>query len=91
MFESLYDVLNQRYVYKQDVETGKDNKMLRLALGPRSQLCPVKDGFKLIVFVDQQKAYDTLDLPLLNRFEKQVLYSNNFLDEKGLVILEKLQ
>ena len=91
MFEALYDVLNQRYVFKQDIETGKDIKMLRLALGPRSQLCPVKDGFKLIVFVDQQKAYDTLDLPLLNRFEKQVLYSKNFLDDAGLTILNQLQ
>lgn len=47
--------------------------MLRLALGPRSQLCSVEPGFKLIVIVPQLQAYDSLDLPLLNRFEKQVL------------------
>ena len=91
MFESLYDVLNQRYVIKQDIETGQEVKMLRLALGPRSQLCPVKDGFKLVIFVNQQQAYDSLDLPLLNRFEKQVLYSNDFLDDIGTQVLSQLQ
>lgn len=32
MFESLYDVLNQRYVIRTDIETGKEQKLLRLAL-----------------------------------------------------------
>lgn len=86
MFESLYDVLNQRYVYKTDIETGIEKKMLRLALGPRSQLCPVSDGFKLIVIVDQQQAYDSLDLPLLNRFEKQVLFPRDLLNSEGATI-----
>jgi hypothetical protein len=91
MFESLYDVLNQRYVYKTDIETGVEKKMLRLALGPRSQLCPVSDGFKLVVIVDQQQAYDSLDLPLLNRFEKQVLFPRNLLNSQGAAIaLDKL-
>jgi hypothetical protein len=86
MFESLYDVLNQRYVYKTDIETGVEKKMLRLALGPRSQLCPVSDGFKLVVIVDQQQAYDSLDLPLLNRFEKQVLFPRNLLNSEGATV-----
>lgn len=87
MFESLYDVLNQRYVYKTDIETGVERKMLRLALGPRSQLCPVAEGFKLIVIVDQQKAYDSLDLPLLNRFEKQVLFPRDLLHSQGACLM----
>ncbi|CAE7238243.1 RNF213 [Symbiodinium microadriaticum] len=92
MFESLYDVLNQRYVRKTDIETGQEKLMLRLALGPRSQLCPVEKGFKLIVIVDQQQAYDSLDLPLLNRFEKQVLFPSDLLrSEMCGQALEKVQ
>ena len=73
IYESLYDVLNQRHVVKIDPKTGKMKRMLRLAIGARSQLCQVADGFKICVVVEQQHAYDHLDLPLLNRFEKQVL------------------
>jgi hypothetical protein len=90
MFESLYDILNQRYVSRTDIETGKEQKLLRLALGPRSQLCPVSEGFKLIVIVDQQQAYDTLDLPLLNRFEKQVLNPEDLLGEQEKLIVSQL-
>ncbi|CAK9251645.1 unnamed protein product [Sphagnum jensenii] len=58
IYESLYDVLNQRYVMSQD------KRLLRLAMGSRSQLCPVENGFKLIVIVQQNHAYENLDLPL---------------------------
>lgn len=73
IYESLYDVLNQRYVTQRDFDTGTERRMLRLAMGSRSQLCPVKNGFKLIVVVNQAHAYEKLDLPLLNRFEKQII------------------
>ena len=51
--------------------------MLRLAIGSRSSLCPVVDGFRLIVVAEQDYAYRSLDLPLLNRFEKQVSITHN--------------
>jgi hypothetical protein len=73
IYEALYDVLNQRYVFKTDPKTGVTRKMLRLAIGARSQLCYVDDAFKIVVVVEQDHAYNDLDLPLLNRFEKQVL------------------
>ena len=72
MYEALYDVLNQRYLIKKDTETGKVQRLLRLAIGSRSSLCPVEDGFRIIVIAEQQYAYSELDLPLLNRFEKQI-------------------
>jgi hypothetical protein len=72
IYESLYDVLNQRYVTKTD-KAGRQRRMLRLAIGTRSQLCPVATGFRIIVIVDSTRAYRDLDLPLLNRFEKQLL------------------
>ena len=73
IYEALYDVLNQRYLLKTNEETGQVRRMLRLAIGTRSQLCQVADTFKIVVVVEQQHAYTALDLPLLNRFEKQVL------------------
>lgn len=42
IYEALYDVLNQRYVNKTDEKLGKTRRMLRLAIGTRSQLCPVE-------------------------------------------------
>eukprot|EP01062_Namystynia_karyoxenos_P054291 TRINITY_DN4457_c1_g1_i1.p1 TRINITY_DN4457_c1_g1~~TRINITY_DN4457_c1_g1_i1.p1 ORF type:complete len:3111 (+),score=983.00 TRINITY_DN4457_c1_g1_i1:397-9729(+) len=77
IYESLYDVLNQRYVTRVSMETGRPRKMLRLAIGARSQLCPVQEGFRIVVVAEAEHAYTNLDLPLLNRFEKQVL---NFVD-----------
>ena len=68
IYESLYDVLNQRYVSNRDPNTNIVTKQLRLAMGPRSQLCPVREGFKLIVIVQENQAFENLDLPLLNRF-----------------------
>jgi E3 ubiquitin-protein ligase RNF213 len=78
IYEALYDVLNQRFVMKKDGQ-GNTKRMLRLAIGSRSQLCNVADGFKMIVIVEQDHAYRTLDLPLLNRFEKQVLCGEDVL------------
>ena len=68
IYESLYDVLNQRYVTRTSHETGKEHKMLRLAVGARSQLCPVQEGFRIVVVAEQGHAYENLDLPLLNRY-----------------------
>jgi len=51
IYESLYDVLNQRYVVRSTA--GHVRRSLRLAIGARSQLCPVKDGFQLIVIVER--------------------------------------
>ena len=79
MYEALYDVLNQRYLMKKDNATGKVQRLLRLAIGSRSSLCPVKEGFRIIVIAEQEYAYRELDLPLLNRFEKQIMSSNEVL------------
>lgn len=91
IYESLYDVLNQRYVRQRDPDTGKEKLMLRLAIGKRSQLCVVEPGFKLIVIVQQSHAYDNLDLPLLNRFEKQVVTPVDVISAKALQVYDSLQ
>ena len=52
-----YDILNQRYVIRRNERRGTVQKLLRLAVGTRSQLCPVHDNFKVVVVVEQQHAY----------------------------------
>ena len=52
IYEALYDVLNQRYVRRRS-EEGEVELMLRLAIGAKSQLCPVKESFKLLVLVEE--------------------------------------
>lgn len=91
IYESLYDVLNQRYLTKVNPRTKQVRRLLRLAIGPRSHLCEVGDGFRLIVVVDQQHAYDSLDLPLLNRFEKQVLRPVDMLSPLQRQVVSDLQ
>ena len=41
MYEALYDVLNMRYLVKRDQLTGEKTRLLRIAIGTRSALCPV--------------------------------------------------
>ena len=90
MYEALYDVLNQRYLEKTDQKTGKKQRLLRLAIGSRSSLCQVAPGFRIIVIVEKEYAYRSLDLPLLNRFEKQILTPINALERRSLKVSEEL-
>ena len=57
IYEALYDVLNQRYLTKRDPKTGRTQRLLRLAIGARSQLCAVHDAFKVVVIVEASHAY----------------------------------
>ena len=91
IYEALYDVLNQRYITRTNAETGKVRRMLRLAIGARSQLCPVEEGFRVVVIAEQEHAYTKLDLPLLNRFEKQVLSAADMVDVYERAIVSKLE
>ena len=78
VYEAMYDVLNQRHLAVRDSKTGQTRRMLRLAIGSRSQLCPVHESFKVVVIVEAEQAYSRLDLPLLNRFEvTQLLRTQN--------------
>ncbi len=52
IYEALYEVLNQRYVTKFN-DQNSELKFLRLAIGKRSQLCPVHTSFKVIAIADQ--------------------------------------
>ena len=88
IYEALYDVLNQRYVTQTTVSGTR--RMLRLAIGHQSQLCPVEPGFKIIAIVEEDHARDDLDLPLLNRFEKQLLLPTHLLAENQQQLLSTM-
>lgn len=90
IYEALYDVLNQRYVRRR-TEEGEIELMLRLAIGARSQLCPMAENFKLLVLVDQEQAFKQLDVPFLNRFEKQLLQPADLLPPDRRPLLDSLR
>ncbi|CAE8647524.1 unnamed protein product [Polarella glacialis] len=90
IYEALYDVLNQRYVRRQS-EDGTVERMLRLAIGSRSQLCNVADGFKLVVLVDTDHAQTKLDVPFLNRFEKQLVEPEELLPDDSREAFRRLR
>ena len=68
IYEALYDVLNQRYLVRHNEKTGAIQRMLRLAVGTRSQLCPVGDGFKVVLIVEQVRGVRALVFEYLNHF-----------------------
>ena len=82
LYEALYDVLNQAFVTR--MAGTQVQRFLRLAVGKRSQLCPVHPSFRLIAVTEMEHAYNELDLPLLNRLEKQLLRHSDVCSERGL-------
>ena len=63
IYESLYDVLNQRYVTRRDAR-GRVTKLLRLAIGAHSQLVPVDHRrFKVVVIADERDAWPAAPAP----------------------------
>ena len=62
LYEALYDVLNQAFVRRETGgPEGSVQKFLRLAIGKRSQLCPVHDRFRIIAVAEQEHARQTAD------------------------------
>lgn len=85
IYGSLYDMLNQNYTV-----VGQ-KKNCRVALGPFSNpMCPVHDGFRCIVLIDEQRV-DYTDPPFLNRFEKQLLRYSDVLNEDQTEVISWLK
>jgi len=91
IYESLYDVLNRRFVTRVDPKTGRAQSCLRLAIGARSHLCPVAPSFKVVVIAEEEHALANLDLPLLNRFEKMTFGVEDVLSPRGLALARALR
>ncbi|XP_053396356.1 E3 ubiquitin-protein ligase rnf213-alpha-like [Mercenaria mercenaria] len=86
LYESLYDALNQYYVYYGGA------RYVDLGLGTHRVKCPVHKQFRLIVVAEKQAVYKKFPIPLINRLEKHFLTINTMLtgEQQDLVkILEK--
>ncbi|CAJ1081416.1 E3 ubiquitin-protein ligase rnf213-beta [Xyrichtys novacula] len=64
LYESLYDALNQYYVYLSK------QQYVDLGLGSHRVKCRVHANFRLVVVEDQKKVYEHFPVPLINRLEK---------------------
>ncbi|XP_057290514.1 E3 ubiquitin-protein ligase rnf213-alpha-like isoform X3 [Hydractinia symbiolongicarpus] len=82
LYESLYDALNQYYVYLG----GKS--YVDLGLGTHRVKCRVHEDFKLIVIADKETVYESFPIPLINRLEKHYVVTSTCMtkQEKQVVV-----
>ncbi|KAJ5069103.1 hypothetical protein M0811_11859 [Anaeramoeba ignava] len=85
LFEPLYDLLNQKYVFidgKFISTVSIDVSTTRIFVHPSS---------RIVVIMEKSRAYKDLSLAVLNRFEKQLVLSTDFLNENGKTLTSNLQ
>ncbi|XP_073722611.1 E3 ubiquitin-protein ligase rnf213-beta [Misgurnus anguillicaudatus] len=85
LYESLYDALNQYYVYFSG------QQYVDLGLGSHRVKCRVHKNFRLIVVEDQEKVYKKFPVPLKNRLEKHKVDRSTDLMPWQHKVLEKLK
>uniref|UniRef100_A0A3Q2DU59 RING-type E3 ubiquitin transferase n=1 Tax=Cyprinodon variegatus TaxID=28743 RepID=A0A3Q2DU59_CYPVA len=85
LYESLYDALNQYYVYLSK------QQYVDLGLGSHRVKCRVHKNFRLIVVEDQKKVYKHFPVPLINRLEKHRVDRSTDLEAWQHRILNKLR
>ncbi|XP_013361468.1 PREDICTED: E3 ubiquitin-protein ligase RNF213 isoform X2 [Chinchilla lanigera] len=74
LYESLYDALNQYYVYLGG------QKYVDLGLGTHRVKCRVHPAFRLIVIEEKDVVYRQFPVPLINRLEKHFLDIHTMLE-----------
>ncbi|XP_044530479.1 E3 ubiquitin-protein ligase RNF213 [Gracilinanus agilis] len=85
LYESLYDALNQYYVYLGG------QKYVDLGLGTHRVKCRVHPDFRLIVIEEKEVVYKQFPIPLINRLEKHYLDINTVLEKWQKNIVKELQ
>ncbi|XP_053396010.1 E3 ubiquitin-protein ligase rnf213-alpha-like [Mercenaria mercenaria] len=85
LYESLYDALNQYYVYFGG------ERYVDLGLGTHRVKCPVHKNFRLIVVAEKQTVYKKFPIPLINRLEKHFLTINTMLSSEQQQVVQKLE
>uniref|UniRef100_A0A3B4YE64 RING-type E3 ubiquitin transferase n=1 Tax=Seriola lalandi dorsalis TaxID=1841481 RepID=A0A3B4YE64_SERLL len=85
LYESLYDALNQYYVYLSK------QQYVDLGLGSHRVKCRVHTNFRLVVVEDQKKVYEHFPVPLINRLEKHRLDRSTDLEPWQHRVLDKLK
>lgn len=84
LYESLYDALNQYYVYLSK------QQYVDLGLGSHRVKCRVHTNFRLVVVEDQNKVYEHFPVPLINRLEKHRVDRSTDLQPWQLRVLHNL-
>ncbi|KAM6317270.1 E3 ubiquitin-protein ligase RNF213 isoform 4-T4 [Podargus strigoides] len=85
LYESLYDALNQYYVYLAG------QKYVDLGLGTHRVKCRVHPKFRLIVIEEKDVVYKHFPIPLINRLEKHYLDISTVLDKGQREAVEELK
>ncbi|KAM4037716.1 E3 ubiquitin-protein ligase RNF213 isoform 1-T2 [Anomaloglossus baeobatrachus] len=85
LYESLYDALNQYYVYLAG------QKYVDLGLGTHRVKCRVHPKFRLIVIEEKDVVYKDFPIPLINRLEKHYLDISTYLKKEQKVIVQELE
>ncbi|XP_053850563.1 E3 ubiquitin-protein ligase RNF213 [Vidua macroura] len=85
LYESLYDALNQYYVYLAG------QKYVDLGLGTHRVKCRVHPKFRLIVIEEKEVVYKHFPIPLINRLEKHYLDINTVLDKGQREAVQELE
>lgn len=85
LYESLYDALNQYYVYLSK------QQYVDLGLGSHRVKCRVHTNFRLVVVEDQKKVYEHFPMPLINRLEKHRVDRSTDLEPWQHMVLHKLK
>ncbi|KAL3881513.1 hypothetical protein ACJMK2_027945, partial [Sinanodonta woodiana] len=85
LYESLYDALNQYYVYFGG------ERYVDLGLGTHRVKCRVHKNFRLIVVAEKDAVYKKFPIPLINRLEKHFLTVNTILNREQNDLAQKLE
>uniref|UniRef100_A0A2K6FX44 E3 ubiquitin-protein ligase RNF213 n=1 Tax=Propithecus coquereli TaxID=379532 RepID=A0A2K6FX44_PROCO len=85
LYESLYDALNQYYVYLGG------QKYVDLGLGTHRVKCRVHPDFRLIVIEEKDVVYRHFPIPLINRLEKHYLDLSTVLEKWQKNIVDELE
>ncbi|XP_069055826.1 E3 ubiquitin-protein ligase RNF213 isoform X2 [Pleurodeles waltl] len=85
LYESLYDALNQYYVYFAG------QKYVDLGLGTHRVKCRVHPHFRLIVIEEKEIVYEQFPIPLINRLEKHYLDINTVLSRSHRSVVQLLE
>ncbi|XP_069619694.1 E3 ubiquitin-protein ligase RNF213 isoform X2 [Ranitomeya imitator] len=85
LYESLYDALNQYYVYLAG------QKYVDLGLGTHRVKCRVHPKFRLIVIEEKDVVYKDFPIPLINRLEKHYLDMSTYLKKEQKAIVKELE
>ncbi|XP_056014152.1 E3 ubiquitin-protein ligase rnf213-alpha-like isoform X2 [Ostrea edulis] len=85
LYESLYDALNQYYVYFGG------ERYVDLGLGTHRVKCRVHKKFRLIVVAEKEIVYSKFPIPLINRLEKHFLNISTMLSPAQVTLAQKLE